>query len=90
MVTHNGKESLVEYRENDEHVASFFRQTAIKLHNTSIAFLHYGKHEIALQTFADAIKMMKYSMNKVGNETEYRKDADESIRRAVEALRRQC
>ena len=38
---------------------------------------------------ADAIKMMKYSIHKVGNKTEYRKDADESIRRAVEALRRE-
>ena len=88
MVTHNGKESLVEYRENDEHFASFFRRTAIELNNTSIAFLRNGKHEIALQTLADAIKVMKYSIHKVGNEAEYRKDADESIRRAVEALRR--
>ena len=38
---------------------------------------------------ADAIKMMKYSIHKVGNKTEYRKDADESIIRAVEALRRE-
>ena len=32
---------------------------------------------------------MKYSIHEVGNESEYRKDTDKSIRRAVEALIRE-
>ena len=42
-----------------------------------------------LQTLADAVKMMKYSIHKVGNQTDHRKDADKSIIRSVEALRRE-
>ena len=65
MMMQKEKESLLECRENDEHFASFFKQTAIELNNTSIAFLNFGKHKIALQMLADAIKMMKYYIHKV-------------------------
>ena len=89
MAKHSHKQPLGQYRENDGHYATFFRRTVIELNNISITLLHFGKHEIALQTLADAIKIMKYSIHKVGNEAEYRKGADESIRRAAEALRRE-
>ena len=59
------------------------------MNNTSIAFFHFGNHEVDLQTLADAVKMMKYSIHKVGNQTDHRKDADKSIIRSVEALRRE-
>ena len=88
MVAHNGSQSLTEPTKNDKHFVPFFRRTAIELNNTSIIFLLIGKHQIALNMLADAIKMMNYSIREVDNKSEHQKDVEESIRRAVEALRR--
>ena len=88
MATHNGSQSLTEPTKNNKHFVPFFRRTAIELNNTSVIFLLIGKHQIALNMLADAIKMMNYSIREVDNKSEHQKDAEESIRRAVEALRR--
>ena len=90
MATHNGKQSLSEPREKDKHFVPFFRRTAIELNNISITLLHVGKHQIALNTLADAIKMMNYSIREVENDADHQKNADKSVRRAVEALRGQA
>ena len=42
---------------------------------------------MALQTLSDVVKMMKYSIYKVGNQTDHRKDTEKRIIRSVEALR---
>ena len=77
------------HRENGYNFASYFRRTAVELNNISICFIHLGNHQVALETLADALRIMKYCIVGGGNEVEYRNDADESIGRAVEALRRE-
>ena len=59
----------------------------IKLNTTSIAFFSFRNQKMALQTLADAVKMMKCYIHTVGKQTVHRKDAEKIIIRAVEALR---
>ena len=80
MATNNRTQALTGY------FAPFYRRTAIELNNISIIFLHLGKHKIAMETLADAIEMIKYSIHEICDEAERKNDADKSIRRAVEAL----
>ena len=77
------------HRENEDNFASYYRRTAIELNNISISFLHFGNHQVALETLLNAVRIMKYSFPGRGNEAAYRNDAEESIGRAVEALRRE-
>ena len=86
METYNGKKSLSEHREKDNPFLPFFRRKFIELNNISIIFLHFGKHQIALNMLADAIKMMNYSISELENDAYHQKDADKIIRRDVEAL----
>ena len=59
---HNGTQILTDHRESNERSALFFRQTDIGLNNISITFLIIGKHKSALESFADAIEMIKHSI----------------------------
>ena len=86
LAMHNGTQTLTHPQEEDESIALFFRRTAIGLNNISITFLILGKHKAALETLADAIEMIKHSIRGMCDAAEHRKDADKSIRRAMEAL----
>ena len=83
MATNNRTQALTGY------FAPFYRRTAIELNNISIIFLHLGKHKIAMETLADSIEMIKYSIHEICDEAERKNDADKSIRRAVAAVRRE-
>ena len=75
--------------ENEDFLASCFRRTGDELNNISISLLYFGNHQIALETLVDAIRILKYNTFEGGNEAEYQNDADESVRRAVAAVRRE-
>ena len=80
---------MAHLRENEDYLASYFRRTADELNNISISLLYFGNHQVALETLEDAIRILKYTTVEEGNEAEYRNDADESIGRAVAAVRRE-
>ena len=76
-------------RENEDHFASYYRKTAVELNNIGISFLHSGIHQVALETLSNATRIMKYYFWGRGNEAAYQNDAEKSIGRAMEALRRE-
>ena len=59
---HNGTQKLSEHRESNERIVILFRKTSIGLNNISITFLIIGKDEASLETFTDAIEMIKHSI----------------------------
>ena len=80
---------MAHLRDNEDHLASYFRRTADELNNINISLLYFGNHHIVLETLVNAIRILKYTTVEEGNGSEYRNDTDESIRRAVTSVRRE-